>query len=153
MRSAAWLAVFVLAVAAGSGFAEEKSDRLQKDWPKLEGTWVTPYVPTADGKTEKRARLELTTSGDHRVFTHYEEIKTGDGAVEKVGLHNAVLVVVAVRKKGGKTYLVVCPKTLPQRRNHEHEIQYELSKGKLKLDGSLGTAKLTGTWVRADEKK
>jgi hypothetical protein len=145
--------ILVLSTSLLSGWnvtAQEKSDRLSKDWPGLQGSWVTAFVPSGDGTADRRSRLDLRKSGGKLLFEHYEEVKMGREPIQKCHLHSAVIVVKAVRVKDGKPHLVVGPSGQPE---FDKEIRYELIDEKLHLEGALGTAKLTGTWSRLDENK
>jgi RNA polymerase sigma-70 factor (ECF subfamily) len=132
------------------GKAEPK-DLLKEDWGKLAGTWVTTYQRAPDGNAEQRTGLELRESGNDRLFVQYVESKKGPGPSEKYHLHSAVLVVSAVREQNGKRFVVVTPKQSP--RSDEHLLRYEFAEGRLRLEGSIGTSKLTGTWSRVEERK
>jgi hypothetical protein len=152
MRRAVLPSGVILACFSGYSSADEKPDRLKEDWKKLEGTWVTPYR-AKPGKFEIRSRLDLETSGDDRVVTRWEERKDEQGMVWRMRRHSAVLMVVTIEEKEHSTYLVVCPKMLPQRRRHKSSIQYEIGEGKLKLRGELGIIKVTDEWTRLEDKK
>jgi RNA polymerase sigma-70 factor (ECF subfamily) len=133
------------------GKAGEPKDLLNEDWDRLAGTWVTPFRRSAKGNEDRRMGLELRESGKDHLFNHYDELKRGAGPSEKHPVHNAVLVVSTIREKDGKRFLVVSPKN--SRPLFAEVIRYEFTDGRLNLEGSVGTRKLTGTWSRVEEKK
>jgi hypothetical protein len=141
--------MFVCGVLAlGLGFPV--GDVLARDWPRLEGQWATTFAPSPDGSHEARRRFDLSKENGEVRLDHYAEVKV-NGETRQESLHSAVLVVTGVRVREGKTYLVVRPKGQPAK--FETEIRYELADGQLKLDGALGTARLTGAWTRLGGKK
>ena len=70
-----------------------------------------------------------------------------EGKSDTSAMHSAVLVVRELRTRNGATYLVVQPKGEPAGK-YDAEIRYEFAKGKLRLDGSLGSSRLRGEWSR-----
>jgi hypothetical protein len=146
MRSFMKVVGLILALAASGASADDVGGRLIREWPKLAGTWVMPFRKAAEGGPERRLRLTLRKSGADRLFEEYEETRSADGKTARGFVHSAVMVVVAIREKGDKQYLVVRPKSEPSA--SDTEIQYEFVNERLKLQGSLGSSNLTGQWSR-----
>lgn len=128
------------AAAAGPG-------RLERDWPRLTGTWATPFRKPAGLAEEHRQRLTFRTQGTDRIVEERLEQRAADGAVHSGVTHSAVLVAAEARERNGATFLVIRPKGQPAGK-YDAEVRYALVNGTLRLEGKLGSSSLTGEWKR-----